>query len=37
LLNNALNAAEISLFVNQMIRGGVIIAFVALDRFSVRA
>lgn len=32
LLNNALNAAEISLFVNQMIRGAIIIGFVALDR-----
>jgi ribose/xylose/arabinose/galactoside ABC-type transport system permease subunit len=34
LLNNALNAAEVSLYVNQMIRGGIIVAFVALDRLS---
>jgi len=34
LLNNALNAAEISLYVNQMIRGGMIVVFVALDRFG---
>jgi ribose/xylose/arabinose/galactoside ABC-type transport system permease subunit len=31
LLNNALNAAEVSLYVNQMIRGGIIIAFIAFD------
>ncbi|MEO8022334.1 ABC transporter permease [Polaromonas sp.] len=37
LLNNALNAAEVSLYVNQMIRGGVIIAFVALDRVAPKA
>lgn len=36
LLNNALNAAEISLYVNQMIRGFIIIGFVALDRFGKR-
>jgi ribose transport system permease protein len=34
LLNNALNAAEISLYVNQMIRGAIIVAFVALDRLA---
>lgn len=34
LLNNALNAAEVSLYVNQMIRGGIIVAFVALDRLA---
>jgi ribose transport system permease protein len=34
LLNNALNAAEVSLYVNQMIRGGIIVAFVALDRLG---
>jgi ribose/xylose/arabinose/galactoside ABC-type transport system permease subunit len=34
LLNNALNAAEISLYVNQMIRGGIIVVFVAIDRFG---
>jgi len=34
LLNNALNAAEISLYVNQMVRGGIIVVFVALDRFA---
>lgn len=34
LLSNALNAAEISLYVNQMIRGAIIVAFIALDRFS---
>ncbi len=37
LLNNALNAAEVSLYVNQMIRGFVIIGFVALDRFGAKA
>jgi ribose/xylose/arabinose/galactoside ABC-type transport system permease subunit len=36
LLNNALNAAEISLYVNQMIRGAIIVGFVALDRFGGR-
>jgi ribose/xylose/arabinose/galactoside ABC-type transport system permease subunit len=36
LLNNALNAAEISLYVNQMIRGAIIVGFVALDRFGAR-
>ncbi len=34
LLSNALNAAEVSLYVNQMIRGGIIVACVALDRFA---
>jgi ribose/xylose/arabinose/galactoside ABC-type transport system permease subunit len=34
LLNNALNAAEVSLYVNQMIRGAIIVGFVALDRFG---
>jgi ribose/xylose/arabinose/galactoside ABC-type transport system permease subunit len=34
LLSNALNAAEISLYVNQMIRGAIIVAFIAFDRFS---
>ena len=36
LLNNALNAAEISLFVNQMIRGGIIIAFVGFDNLTTK-
>lgn len=36
LLNNALNAAEVSLYVNQMIRGVIIVGFVALDRFGAR-
>ena len=36
LLNNALNAAEVSLYVNQMIRGAIIVGFVALDRFGAR-
>lgn len=36
LLNNALNAAEVSLYVNQMIRGGIIIAFVGLDNFAAK-
>lgn len=34
LLSNALNAAEISLYVNQMIRGAIIVAFIAFDRLS---
>jgi ribose/xylose/arabinose/galactoside ABC-type transport system permease subunit len=34
LLNNALNAAEVSLYVNQMVRGAIIVGFVALDRFG---
>ena len=34
LLSNALNAAEVSLYVSQMIRGAIIIAFIAFDRFS---
>ena len=33
LLSNALNAAEVSLYASQMIRGAIIIAFVAFDRF----
>lgn len=36
LLNNALNAAEVSLYVNQMIRGAIIVGFVAIDRFGAR-
>ena len=36
LLNNALNAAEVSLYVNQMIRGAIIVAFVAFDQFATR-
>jgi ribose/xylose/arabinose/galactoside ABC-type transport system permease subunit len=35
LLSNALNAAEVSLYVSQMIRGALIVGFVAFDRFSV--
>jgi ribose transport system permease protein len=31
LLNNALNALDVTLFVNQIIRGAIIIGFVALD------
>jgi ribose/xylose/arabinose/galactoside ABC-type transport system permease subunit len=34
LLNNALNAAEVSLYVNQMARGAIIVAFVAFDRLA---
>jgi ribose/xylose/arabinose/galactoside ABC-type transport system permease subunit len=34
LLNNALNAAEVSLYVNQMIRGAIIVGFVAVDRLG---
>jgi len=34
LLSNALNAAEVSLYVGQMIRGAIIIAFIAFDRLS---
>jgi ribose/xylose/arabinose/galactoside ABC-type transport system permease subunit len=34
LLSNALNAAEVSLYVSQMVRGAIIIAFIAFDRFS---
>jgi len=36
LLSNALNAAEITVYVNQMIRGGVIVGFVAFDRYAAR-
>jgi ribose/xylose/arabinose/galactoside ABC-type transport system permease subunit len=31
LLSNALNAAEVTVYVNQMVRGAIIVAFVALD------
>jgi len=34
LLSNALNAAEVTVYVNQMIRGGIIVAFVAFDHFK---
>jgi ribose/xylose/arabinose/galactoside ABC-type transport system permease subunit len=34
LLGNALNAAEVSLYVSEMIRGAIIVAFIALDRLS---
>jgi ribose/xylose/arabinose/galactoside ABC-type transport system permease subunit len=34
LINNALNAAEVSLYVNQMVRGAIIVAFVAFDRLA---
>ena len=34
LLSNALNAAEVTVYVNQMMRGAIIVGFVALDRFS---
>jgi ribose/xylose/arabinose/galactoside ABC-type transport system permease subunit len=34
LLGNALNAAEISLYVSQMIRGAIIIAFIAFDSLT---
>ena len=34
LLSNALNAAEVTVYVNQMIRGGIIEAFVAFDHFK---
>jgi ribose/xylose/arabinose/galactoside ABC-type transport system permease subunit len=36
LLSNALNAAEVTVYVNQMVRGAIIIGFVALDRFTAR-
>jgi ribose/xylose/arabinose/galactoside ABC-type transport system permease subunit len=36
LLSNALNAAEVTVYVNQMIRGAIIISFVAVDRFTAR-
>jgi ribose transport system permease protein len=36
LLSNALNAAEVTVYVNQMVRGAIIIGFVALDRFTTR-
>jgi ribose/xylose/arabinose/galactoside ABC-type transport system permease subunit len=34
LLGNALNAAEVTVYANQMIRGAIIIGFVAIDRFT---
>jgi ribose transport system permease protein len=36
LLNNALNAAEVTIYVNQIVRGAIIVAFVAFDRFAAR-
>lgn len=36
LMSNALNALEVSLFVNQIVRGLIIIAFVAFDSFARR-
>jgi ribose/xylose/arabinose/galactoside ABC-type transport system permease subunit len=36
LLSNALNAAEVTVYVNQMIRGAIIVAFVAFDHFTAR-
>lgn len=36
-MSNALNALEVSLFVNQIVRGFIIIAFVAFDAFLRRA
>ncbi len=36
LLSNALNAAEVTVYVNQMIRGAIIVAFVAFDQFTAR-
>jgi ribose transport system permease protein len=36
LLSNALNAAEVTVYVNQMIRGAIIVSFVAVDRFTAR-
>jgi len=36
LLSNALNAAEVTVYVNQMIRGAIIVGFVAIDRFTAR-
>jgi ribose transport system permease protein len=36
LLSNALNAAEITVYVNQMIRGVIIVVFVAFDHFVAR-
>jgi ribose transport system permease protein len=34
LLSNALNAAEVTVYVNQMIRGAIIVAFIAFDHFA---
>ena len=34
LLSNALNAAEVTVYVNQMIRGVIIVAFIAFDHFA---
>jgi ribose/xylose/arabinose/galactoside ABC-type transport system permease subunit len=34
LLGNALNAAEVTVYANQMVRGAIIIGFVAIDRFT---
>ena len=34
LLSNALNAAEVTVYVNQMIRGAIIVAFIAFDQFA---
>ena len=34
LLSNALNAAEVTVYVNQMIRGAIIVAFTAFDHFA---
>ena len=36
LLSNALNAAEVTVYVNQMVRGAIIVGFVALDRLAPR-
>ena len=36
LLSNALNAAEVTVYANQMIRGAIIVAFVAFDHFTAR-
>ena len=36
LLSNALNAAEVTVYVNQMIRGVIIVGFVAFDNFTAR-
>jgi ribose transport system permease protein len=36
LLSNALNAAEVTVYVNQIVRGAIIVGFVALDGFTAR-
>jgi ribose/xylose/arabinose/galactoside ABC-type transport system permease subunit len=36
LLSNALNAAEVTVYVNQMIRGAIIVAFIAFDHLTAR-